>query len=263
MKRNYRLTVFISFFVLMMLTITNYAFALDIEKPTFDEFGFRKGIHDSSNMQMHQLTSSWETYPEQSGVSLTKQWTVTFNQTISATNIVAMVIEKDGVFIPVTITLNAAQKKAIISPVNGYDSGSQYSLRIILDGGKQYRMNFTTVNADEVKYFASLATATSRAAAVYPLKKNQFIKTYRDYKSDTYYKLDLKEGEGTTVAIRAQIDKDSMNIFLYDSEESQLDYEYMSNGQTGTVSKKASRDCTYFIKIGGSAGKYNLQYSTN
>jgi len=140
MKRNYRLTVFISFFVLMMLTITNYAFALDIEKPTFDEFGFRKGIHDSSNMQMHQLTSSWETYPEQSGVSLTKQWTVTFNQTISATNIVAMVIEKDGVFIPVTITLNAAQKKAIISPVNGYDSGSQYSLRIILDGGKQYRI---------------------------------------------------------------------------------------------------------------------------
>lgn len=113
----------------------------------------------------------------------------------------------------------------------------------------------------EDQYFKSLALATTMSSAVAPLKKNQFIKTYRDNKTDTYYKVDLKEGEGLTAVLKPQIDKDYMQMYLCNESGSQLSYSGgIYNGKYGLVSGKATHNTTVYIRVTGITGVYYLGF---
>ncbi len=117
----------------------------------------------------------------------------------------------------------------------------------------QYYSNDSSIN-DERDFFGSLNTAKK-------LISNVITVTHSDKNLDDYYRIDLKEGQTLSVSITPQIDKDSMHLYLYDSEASALSNKsYIYNGKVGTVSKKASRDCTYFIRVSGTSGKYELSY---
>ncbi len=94
----------------------------------------------------YELSSSWVTFPAVENVPLDKAWTVSFNRSFATSEIGAMVIEKDNVFIPTEIKLQPDDKKAIILPVNKYQPNTEYSLRIFLDNSNQYRMAFHTIS---------------------------------------------------------------------------------------------------------------------
>lgn len=116
-------------------------------------------------------------------------------------------------------------------------------------------------NQSESDYYNSLNYATSIGSAVWPLKNNQFIKTSRDSENETWYKVDIDEGKGLTVAIRPQIDQGDMEIYMYNKSGVQIDYQYyISNGKYGLVSNKAASDTTYYIKVTGSIGIYYIGF---
>lgn len=99
------------------------------------------------------------------------------------------------------------------------------------------------------------------SSAIYPVEKNKFIKTSRENKTDVWYKLNLEEGEGITAVLHPQIDKDYMNISIYDEEGSELDGETLiHNGEYGIVNYKAPERKSIYVKVTGSAGIYYIGF---
>jgi hypothetical protein len=97
-------------------------------------------------------------------------------------------------------------------------------------------------------------------SAVWPLKNNGFIKTLRNNTSDTWYKVDLYEDKGLTVALKAQIDSGYLELFLYNEDGKQLSYKSASDGKYATVGIKADKDTTVYVRVSGSKGIYYLGF---
>lgn len=116
----------------------------------------------------------------------------------------------------------------------------------------------------EEDYFNSLNYANSIGTAVWPLKNNEFIKTARNTTSDTWYKIEVNEGQGITAVLHPQIDKGYMYINMYDKDGKDLYGTYSaSNGEYAWISQTAASDTTYYIKIKGEQGIYYVGFYDN
>jgi len=92
----------------------------------------------------------------QHDVPIDKSWTIRFNHVVTLggtnvdNNVKEVVIEKinnldpNGPEIPITIQIE--HERIIISPVNYYDYGAEYVVKISLSNGKNYLMPFYVVN---------------------------------------------------------------------------------------------------------------------
>ncbi len=122
-------------------------------------------------------------------------------------------------------------------------------------GGKE---DYTGETTDD--YFNNVNSATSMGNAVWPIKNNAFIKTERSNDNDTWYKVNLYEGKGLTVALKAQIDTGSIKLELYNKDGRQLDYGYATNGQYVSCGNRASTDTTLYAKVSGAKGIYYIGF---
>lgn len=86
----------------------------------------------------------WEMLPTMHDVSLDKAWAIQFNRAFEANEIDGIVIEKNNDFIPVTVQVKTEDRQAIVTPINPYQPGSSYNLRIFLNNLNRYKMYFNT-----------------------------------------------------------------------------------------------------------------------
>lgn len=112
-----------------------------------------------------------------------------------------------------------------------------------------------------IDYIANLENATTKESAVYPYEGNHFTKISRDTKDKTYYKIDLKEGEGLAVALKAQINSGYMSIDLYDSNNKSLGHKgLIYNDNYGVVEFTAKQDMTIYACVTGESGIYYIGF---
>lgn len=163
------------------------------------------------------------------------------------------------------ITIIQSKDKAALLKENSKLSSENADLKAKLrlySGGEE---DYTGQSKED--YFNSLTKATSLAWAAWPLTKNEFIKTPREASDDTWYKFSLKEGEGLTVALKAQIDTGTLGLSLLNEDQEQLDSCQVANGSYGTVHYQASCDTVIYVKVTGGKGLYYLgfyeDYSNN
>ncbi len=91
------------------------------------------------------LENDWVIIPSPDcDAPLNEAWLITFNRPFSENEIDGMVIEKNNNFIPVEIHLNTESGNAKITPVNPYQPGETYSLRVFLSNANRYIMYFKT-----------------------------------------------------------------------------------------------------------------------
>lgn len=108
---------------------------------------------------------------------------------------------------------------------------------------------------DERDFFGSLFTAKKLVSGYY----SRDLENLKDC-----YRIDVKQGQTLTVNLIPQMEENSMNIILYDQNESVLSQaNNIQYNKIGTVYKKAAQDSTYFVVVNGAVGKYNLIYSLN
>lgn len=117
----------------------------------FDTYGIKNYEVISSQMEVIEeferstLSTDWSTLPSQSNIELNKEWTITFSGgTVSLDKIAGIVIERNGVFIPVRVRLFPAANQAIITPQENYLAGENYTVRAFLENGLRYKMSFST-----------------------------------------------------------------------------------------------------------------------
>ena len=111
----------------------------------FNDYGIRNGSKLMIDYKSKSSVSgSWQSLPSKMGVSINKDWTVTFSDIVSLDKIDGMVIEKikDKTFIPVRIHLSPTAKQAKVTPIDEYIQGEEYMMKIFLSNGKNYKMSF-------------------------------------------------------------------------------------------------------------------------
>ena len=133
----------VSLLLLIFLLSTSLVFASD---NLFDEYGMKKNIDLNRRTLM---STNWEEFEKTIDVALDKEWTVTFSNEIEFQNIDGAVIENNGEFIPVTITLDS--NNMTVNPKDKYQGNTAYTLKIFLNNGKRYKKEFTTV-VEEYSY---------------------------------------------------------------------------------------------------------------
>jgi hypothetical protein len=101
---------------------------------------------------------------------------------------------------------------------------------------------------------AKFITATEQA-------RNKFIKFNKYSEDDIYFKINLKEGQGITVALKPQINDGYMGLYLYDKNENKLDYEGgIRNGEYGAIDFEAANDMTLYAEISGETGIFYIGF---
>lgn len=88
-------------------------------------------------------SSSFNQLTPKDNVSLDRTWTIKFNSDVTMDKIEGIVIQKDTQFIPVVIN-KISNDSITVKPVNSYEKGSKYSLKLFLSNGKKHNMDFTT-----------------------------------------------------------------------------------------------------------------------
>lgn len=145
-----------------------------------------------------------------------------------------------------------------------YSEGNSYAKGWRNIDGKWYYFNsngYMAKNTTIDGYELGEDGAWILSSAVYPSVKNKFIKTLRENKDDTWYKVDLKEGEGITAVLHPQIDKDDMEISIHDIEGNQLDDKYwIKDGQYGIVGYRATTNKTIYVRVKGATGIYYIGF---
>ncbi len=85
------------------------------------------------------------------------------------------------------------------------------------------------------------------------------ITAYSSNDNDFEYKLNLNSGDGVAIALTPNINSGIVDVILRDPYGNQIDYSYnISNGYTGIIEHIAGSTGDYFLRIEGSAGRYEL-----
>lgn len=147
--------LFISFLIVSFAVpvLANETIDSEIEQNAFDEFGIQN--HELIQNEVHNNTEhltlmalstpTWETMSPKSNVDLNKEWTIKFSGSpVSLDKIAGIVIEREGVFIPVRIRLFPTANEAIVTPQENYLANETYTMRVFLENGLRYKMKFTT-----------------------------------------------------------------------------------------------------------------------
>ncbi|MCY6369410.1 NPCBM/NEW2 domain-containing protein [Clostridium ganghwense] len=89
--------------------------------------------------------NTFKVLPEKYNIETNKDWIIDLNKEIKNSKLDGIVVQKDNVYFPVKIEiLKGANNKVKIIPVVNYDNNSKYCMKIFLNNGNKYKMNFTT-----------------------------------------------------------------------------------------------------------------------
>lgn len=191
--------------LVLMMSFTASSFATDqimvargegIRATDFNEFGIREGVdilpEGLANRFATLASAQWETLPEKYDVSLSKEWTVKFNQSFSINDIDGMVIEREGVFIPVRIRLFPTAKEVKVNPGEMYLPNARYCFKIFLNNGKRYKMYFNTSKEQTYSEYGNTGGNISNSGIV--AEKDDWI--YYSNSNDNYSLYKIKQ-DGT------------------------------------------------------------------
>lgn len=81
--------------------------------------------------------------PSQNNVSINKPWTITFNKPITWNNIDGISVQKGSTFAPIEVN-KITNTTLSITPTIFYDANSKYNLKVFLNDGSKYSLDFTT-----------------------------------------------------------------------------------------------------------------------
>ena len=140
--------------ITLMINIISLTVLASSSEYEFDDYGIKKEVKLETNIKkIEDSKGDWTEFNEKTDVLLSKEWTITFSGKLTEKKIDGMVIEKDDKSIPVKIKLTE-ENKATVAPVEYYEPNSNYTLKILLNNGKKYKMYFTTIkdNSDNVEY---------------------------------------------------------------------------------------------------------------
>ncbi len=141
--------------MIFVFSTFNAGFALEGDFPgrqeaEFDELGIREGVQiepQGGRLFKSQASGSknWITLPGKQDVQLNKDWTIVFNDTFSIDQIDGMVIERNNAFIPVRVRTYPEEMQAVVTPIESYIPDEEYVLRVFLNNGDRYKMEFNTL----------------------------------------------------------------------------------------------------------------------
>ncbi|KGN01815.1 hypothetical protein Z969_07705, partial [Clostridium novyi A str. 4570] len=101
-------------------------------------------------------TDNWKNITYNNRVPLDKSFTVQFNRNFKVTEIDGIVVQDQLTqeFFPVLVSFPKASSldEVKITPINRYKNDYKYSLRIFLNNGDRYKMNFKTQNQYSLRY---------------------------------------------------------------------------------------------------------------
>jgi len=138
---------------LLAFSFTNPTFANEDDYSSqFDEYGIKTGVtlsaeeieRSSQAVNVLSTDSLWETLPAKSDVHLNKDWTISFNRSFTINDIDGIVIEGEGLFLPVKVRLFPTAKQVNITPQESYLPSEKYTVKVFLNNGKRYKMDFIT-----------------------------------------------------------------------------------------------------------------------
>ena len=243
------------FCMLLMLLIPSGVFAADSYE--FDEYGFK--IDAGTNMiKARPASIAWEELASKKNVPLNKVWTVEFSDKVTMDKIAGIAIERNGEFIPVKISLMQGNKVSV-TPADKFTGSTEYTLKVFLENGKNYKMDFTTVSEmrnvdDEPNY------NYTDASSIYI---NETVKgSFAEDDYNDFYKVTLPQ-DGRLDITAVQLDGGKLRVYLYGQngdDGSSIDYTYDST--TANLSKGLQAG-TYYIKVYYSNyyGEYELTNS--
>ena len=145
MKKIFNVLLLLIFTFILSTSIPVLANETVKAEGEFDEFGIRNHNLIKNEFDPINPSDGWETIHSKNSVELNKKWTITFTgSTVSVDKIAGIVIEKDGSFLPVKIELHLNENKATIETVKDYLGDQSYTVRVFLENGLKYKMDFTT-----------------------------------------------------------------------------------------------------------------------
>ncbi|WP_077369474.1 PPC domain-containing protein [Anaerosalibacter sp. Marseille-P3206] len=147
MKKSRLLLSIILSISILLLNCSVFAEPIESELG-FNEYGFKtldKQLLAEEKLlgNMRAKSSNWETFPSKTNIDLEKVWTVKFSSTVNMENLDGIAIEKDNQFIPVRIT-KTKYDTITVQPIDSFSGNSEYTMRIFLNNGRKYKMNFYT-----------------------------------------------------------------------------------------------------------------------
>lgn len=122
---------------------TGLALSICFSNYTFAKTGKFNILNQKSLLLQSETSNNFIELPQKNNVDLNKIWKIKFSSDITADKIEGVLIQKDSDFIPSNISI-AAKNEIDVQPVTAYCGNSNYSLKIFLNNGKKYIMNFCT-----------------------------------------------------------------------------------------------------------------------
>jgi hypothetical protein len=120
------------FTLLLLFIFSNSALAIETATPKFAD----------------PYDSSWQRFNTKTDVPADKVWTIDFSRGFSSEEISAITVQCDDVFVPVKIT-QLDEGRATVDPIEDYQPGKKYCLKILLENGKKYYMYFYVAEFQE------------------------------------------------------------------------------------------------------------------
>lgn len=222
-------------------------------------------------LQATQSSDDFIQLPSKTNVSLDKMWTIKFSSDISIDKIEGIVVQKDAQFVPVNITVSD-KDKITVQPLSSYSGNSAYSLKIFLNNGKKYNMDFTTENssrnADTANNNLDYKNAstinlgeTITGAITKTAGQDSWVRSVR------WYKLFIGKDCNLNLTLQQNDDKPvDMYVYGINGDNDNSIKEYSNNDKSAVNLKQGLTSGTYYIKITSSyegTFKLNVDYRFN
>ncbi len=111
------------------------------------EDGYAEGYIEGENKNINNKDHyGWIKLPSVKDISLDKKWSINFNRSFDVNEIASISIVRDNTFIASEIILEPENSRIIVNPINPYKKNTPYSLKIVLNNGNKYIMDFITSN---------------------------------------------------------------------------------------------------------------------
>lgn len=246
--------------IVSIIMILSIIFSMNVfakeETPKFDEYGFNISKRVTSFSQLKASSIEWTTFETKEDVPLDKFWTINFSKDVQINQIEAIVIERNEEFIPVRIVLVEGSEVAVV-PVYGFSGDTEYTLKIFLENGKNYKMNFRTV----AQYREADKEANNNYLSANKIYTNEIIQgdlTTADSKD--YYKIILAE-DGELNLTGIQMNGGEIDLMLFGERGSDIvPIAYDSNKTTTKINKGLEAGVYYVLVLNsGQDGRYQLE----
>lgn len=205
-------------------------------------------FNNSRNKILMSSASSFTQLPAKNNVKLDKAWTITFSNDIDMNKIDGILVQKDSDFVPVTIAVSG-KNTISVKPTNSYVPNSKYILKVFLNNGTKYSMDFTT--EDAYKTVDSLTNDSYMTADAVSLgdKLNGSL----DAKTDNadWYKLVVPKDANVTISAKNTTDTNDIDLYLYGKDGDNSNYiaeDHYNNKSVRNITTGLAAG-TYYINL--------------